>query len=543
MKKTWTLRMVAVLLLFLGTGHAALFAQNAQHKDAAHVSIPLSVARIFSSNMVLQSMKPVPVWGKVTPGAEVSVSFAGQEVKAVADKDGNWTATLAPLKPSSENRVLTVKGPSQTIAYQDVLVGDVWVCSGQSNMEMSFGWGISDGAKFMKDSEHFPQIRHIKFGHVTSEAPTQEIPSQGWVVCSEKTLPGVTAAGYFFALKLHQELGIPIGIIADNWSGCRIEPFISAEAFRKNPALANISKIIDGFDPATESGKKAYLSAVQSYRNWIAEAETAVESGRRPVPPPALPTLKSIGAATMQYNAMIAPIVRFPIKGALWYQGCSNGSEDESYYQKMHALVDGWRAAWKEDFPFYFVQLASYTNPTQDPAGGNGYAKIRDAQRRSLDIPKSGMAVTIDIGDARDIHPKNKFDVGLRLALWALAKDYGKTDLVYSGPLYRDLKIEGDKIRVGFDQTGSGLMAGEKTGMEPTKEIANGTIKGFAIAGSDKVWHWADAVIDGKDVVLSSPQVKAPVAVRYAFRANPMGACNLYNKEGLPASPFRTDNW
>ena len=243
------------------------------------------------------------------------------------------------------------------------------------------------------------------------------------------------------------------------------------------------------------------------------------------------------------YNAMIHPLVRFPIKGALWYQGESNGGEGDGYCDKMRALIGGWRKQWGGgDFPFYFVQLANFQGANENPAGGDGWARVRAAQNKALAIPDTGMAVIIDIGEANDIHPRNKYDVGARLARWALARDYGQKDVVVSGPLFREMKIEGDKARLCFDHAAPGLMVGKKDGRAPAVENKDGKLRRFAVAGTDKVWQWAEAVIDGETVVVSSPKVKEPVAVRYAFSMNPEGA-NLYNREGLPASPFRTDNW
>ena len=246
------------------------------------------------------------------------------------------------------------------------------------------------------------------------------------------------------------------------------------------------------------------------------------------------------------HNAMIHPFVNFPITGALWYQGESNGGEGESYYHKMHALIGGWRKLWGQgNFPFYFVQLASFQGVTEDPAGGDGWAKLREAQRHSLSIPNTGMAVitdTVPLAEAGDIHPRNKYDVGLRLARWALNRDYGQKELEVSGPLFKALTIEGNKARLAFDHIGSGLMVGKKEGRATAIENSEGKLKRFAMAGADKKWHWAQAVIEKDTVVVSSPEVTEPVAVRYAFQMNPDGA-NLYNRDGLPASPFRTDNW
>lgn len=498
-------------------------------------------AKIFSDNMVLQSGRPVAVWGKADPGEAVTVRFAGQTVAAKADAQGNWEAKLAPLAVEKKGGDLVLQGKN-TVTLRNVVVGDVWLCSGQSNMEMTFGWRVLDNENEKADSAKYPLIRHIKVQKIRTNAQQDDIRADRWKVCSPQNLNGVTATGYFFAKKIHQALGIPVGIIDDNWSGCRIEPFTAPEGFAQVSELKNLHNQVQDRNPATENGRKAYQKALEAYKKWIAEAEKDVAAGRMPQERPALPSLEQAGWACGQYNAMIAPIVRFPIKGALWYQGCSNGSERDSYFHKTKALVQGWRKAWGYDFPFYFVQLASFQQPTPNPAGGNGWSHLREAQRRSLTIPGTGMAVTIDIGDARDIHPKNKQDVGDRLARWALVKTYGVKNLPYSGPLYKSMKVEGNKIRIAFDHTDNGLMVGQKDGLKPTAKAANGKLAQFAVAGADKKWFWADAAIDGDTVVVSSPDVKSPVAVRYAFSQNPVG-CNLYNGAGLPASPFRTDNW
>ncbi|MDX1565306.1 MAG: sialate O-acetylesterase, partial [Phycisphaeraceae bacterium] len=245
---------------------------------------------------------------------------------------------------------------------------------------------------------------------------------------------------------------------------------------------------------------------------------------------------------TAIYNAMIHPLVPFAMRGGFWYQGESNGGEGFTYHYKKKALINGWRKLFNPDLAFYWVQLADFRKSNEKPEGGDGWAKIREAQRKSLEIPNTGMAVIHDIGNAKDIHPKNKQDVGRRLAQWALHQTYGRKDLVPAGPLYKSMKIEGNKIRLQFDHVGSGLMVGKKNGLAPTEEDKNGKLGRFAIAGKDKKWHWAEAVIDGDTVVVSSKEVPNPVAVRYGYTMNPRGA-NLYNKEGIPASPFRTDDW
>jgi len=449
----------------------------------------------FGTGMVLQQGEPVPVWGWADAGAKVSVAFASQEKSATAGQDGKWTVTLDALKASTTPGTMTVTAGDDEVKLEDVLVGEVWICSGQSNMEWTVGGCNSPDDVAAAD---YPLVRQIKVPHKPSAEPLDNFQGS-WVVCSPQTVPGFTAVGYFFARELHKELGVPIGLVNSSWGGTRVEPWTPPCGFAAVPELK-------------EMAEKTYDA-------------------------------KNHQQPTVLYNGMIAPLVPLAIRGAIWYQGESNGGEGVSYYHKKQALIGGWRQLFGQgDFPFYFVQLADFQQPNDNPQGGDGWARLREAQLNTLKIPNTGMAVIIDIGEAGNIHPKNKQDVGRRLALWALAKDYGKKDLVYSGPLYKGMKVEGDKIRVSFDHVGSGLMVGKKEGREPVQEVKDGELRRFAIAGADQQWHWAKAVIDGDTVVVSCPEVKEPVAVRYAFSMNPEG-CNLYNKEGLPASPFRTDEW
>ena len=498
---------------------------------------------IFHSNMVLQRDHVVPVWGTAEPGEKVTVTFAGQNVSASADAKGKWAVKLAPMKASKENRPLVIATPAGSNLFNDVLVGDVWLCSGQSNMEMSFSWGVYDGDFFRKEATNYPTIRCMKIAKRNSGWNLENPGIAAKWEYAMKRLPHCTAAGYFFARRLTCELDVPIGLIDASWSASRIEPFIASGAFEKEPEIAQLAKTAYQSDCLHPIGRENFKKNADKMREWLEQAEKTIAAGEAPSEmPPAIFSVHG-GAPSVQYRAMIAPIVRFPIKGVIWYQGCSNGGESDIYIAKTKALVEGWRKGWGYDFPFYWVQLASYTAPTTDPAGGNGYARIREAQRKALAVvPKSGMAVAIDVGNPKDIHPKAKKIVGERLALWALAKDYGK-DIVCSGPLFKQAVPEGDKIRVSFDSIGSGLMVGFKNPFDNKEAVAapKGTKpEGFAIAGEDKVWAWADASIDGDTVVLSSPKVAKPLYVRYAYRACPQEHCNLYNREGLPASPFNT---
>ncbi len=496
---------------------------------AAAASADVTLSGIFTDDMVLQHGRPLPVWGRAEPGESVTVAFLGNEAKAQADAAGDWEVRLPALPVVKEGAELKVTGKN-TVVLKNVLVGDVWLVSGQSNSEMSFGWGIINGDAEKARAKDFPNIRSIKFNHWTSAWPVRfRTAAQGpWRVDDNgDVLNGVTAMGYFFAREINERTGIPIGILDDNWSGCCIEPFICAEGIAKVPEFAHINAELD----KSRAEILKWSDAIQAAKATGSYGEVGN--------PPGNPFW------TGQHNAMIEPIVRFPITGALWYQGCSNGGEGRTYAMKLEALVAGWRAKWGSDFPFYIVQLSSFTEKTTDPAGGNGFARIRNAQRiASQTIPGTGLAVTVDIGNDRDIHPKNKYDVGYRLSLWARRDVYGEKNLVVSGPLYTGMNIEGSSIRLSFDHVGGGLMAGEKgpdtPGVMPTP-TPDGKLRGFALQGADGQWRWADAVIDGKTVVVSCADVAEPKNVRYAHRANPMGNCNLYNAEGLPASPFTTE--
>jgi len=456
---------------------------------------------VLGNGMVLQRDLPVPVWGWADAGEKVSVTFAGQTKTAKAGADGKWMVKLGPFKANSKAASLTVAGNNK-ISLDNVLVGEVWICSGQSNME----WALrsSMNAKEEVAAADHPQIRLFNVpGHTTSPLP-KEKGAGSWQVCNPKSATGFSAVGYFFGRRLQKDLGVPVGLVGSNWGGTRIEPWTTLAGFESVPELSKIA------------------NQVKNYK-----ADTRVGGGS----PSAI------------YNSMVHPLAPFAMRGGIWYQGESNGGEGVTYYHKKHALVNGWRKVFQnKDLAFYWVQLANFRKENEDPAGGDGWAKIREAQTQALDIPGTGMAVITDIGAANDIHPRNKQDVGWRLAQWALHQTYGKKNVVPAGPLFKSQKVEGDSIRLSFNYVGKGLMVGKKTGLEPTAEVKAGKLSHFAIAGEDKKWFWAEATIDGETVVVKSPDVPKPIAVRYGFTMNPAKA-NLYNKEGIPASPFRTDGW
>ena len=513
--------------------------------SAALTALPATadvrLPKIFTDNMMVQRDLPVRVWGWADAGEAVSVTLAGHSAKTKTADNGIWSLELPAVK-AGENLDLTIQG-NNSLTLKNVIVGDIWVCSGQSNMEMGLNGCL--GAEDDVKAADLPKIRRIKIRTEQSGVPAIDAPAATpWQVCTPQTAGGFTAVGFYFAREIQQKTGVPIGIVDDNWGGTPIEPWVASEG------LALVDELKPVFVARQEAIKNyqtvEFPKALTGMEAWVAQARKQLASGAPTTPPPAIPAHPGGSGYSGMFNAMIHPFVCVPIKGALWYQGESNGGEGETYYDKMRALIGGWRQQWHQgDFPFYYVQLANFQAASEDPAGGNGWAKLRDAQTKSLSIPNTGMAVIIDtvpLAQRDDIHPKNKYDVGHRLALWALGRDYGQKNLEISGPLFKALKIDGNKARLAFDHTGAGLMVGKKEGRTPTAEAKGDKLKRFAIAGADKKWFWADAVIDGNTVTVSSPDVKEPVAVRYAYQMNPDGA-NLYNRDGLPASPFRTDSW
>ncbi|MSR66590.1 MAG: sialate O-acetylesterase [Pedosphaera sp.] len=459
---------------------AALFFTFAAQAD---VKLPA----IFGDHMVLQRDQKVPVWGWADDGEKVTVEFAGQKVSATA-KGGKWSLALTALKASSKGAAFTVTGNNK-VEFTNVVVGEVWLCGGQSNME----WYVAsskDKAKEIAEGNH-PLIRHIKVPHVTSTKLQDDVKAGPWQAATSQTVGNFTAVGYFFALQIQKDLDVPIGLIGSNWGGTRIEPWTPPVGFQSVPAL-----------------KKDYADKLSQFPQTNAQG------------------VANNGSPLAMYNAMIHPLVPYAIRGALWYQGESNNGEGMLYYEKKKALINGWRSVWNQgDFPFLFVQLAPFSyggDPTR-------LAQIWEAQTATLQIKNTGMAVITDISTIKDIHPPNKQEVGRRLALWALAKTYGKDVKVYSGPLYKSAKADGKTIHVSFDHVGGGLASRDG------KPLSH-----FQIAGEDGIFVAADAKVDGATVAVSSVEVSAPKFVRFGWHQD--AEPNLSNKEGLPASPFRTDN-
>ncbi len=503
---------------------------------SASVQAEVKLGSPFSNGMVLQRDMPVPVWGTAASGEQVVVAFDGQTKTTKAGVDGKWLVKLDAMAASSKGRTLEARGDN-TISLSDVLVGEVWLCSGQSNMEMALGGAVN--AKQEIAGSSYPLIRLFDVSsHVSSATPNETCPGS-WRVCSPKSAPSFSAAGYFFGRRLHKELKVPVGLIGANWSGSRIEPWIPQCGFDTTPELKDIAVKIKQLRPAGAEGKAYSKRYIKQVKEWVQDAERAAEGGEVMPDIPHRLSSRDVEGATRYYCGMIHPLVPYAMRGVIWYQGESNSREGLAYYPKMKALIHGWRSVWGLDLHFYYVQLTTRGGPLVDPAGGRGWAAIREAQSKTLSVPNTGMATITDIGGS--LHPANKQDVGGRLAQWALHQTYGRKDLVPSGPLYESHKVEGDRIRIRFKHVGAGLMVGKKTGLAPTKQV-RGKLAVFAIAGPDKRWHWADAVIDGETVLVSSEKCPDPVAARYAYVSGTQDA-NLYNKDGLPASPFRTDDW
>ena len=619
---------------------------------------------VFSNNMVLQRGMPIPVWGWADKNEKITLHFNHQTKSVTADNNGKWRINLDKEAAGGPYQ-LVVKG-NETITFNNVLVGEVWVCSGQSNMEMPIaGWGkIKNYEQEIKEA-NYPKIHVLTVVKEISSKPKDDITPAEWKVCSPETAGEFTAVGYFFARELYNKLKVPVGLINTSWGGTMVETWISREAFENNDEFKSMisqMKVLDldsltkqrmefsnkkiksmqgGLPSAAEAatwknislddkywptmqlpglwesrqlgeldgivwfrktvdiaaadtGKEATLDlamiddndityvnevkagSTNSYNTkrkytipagvlkegknviavrvedtgggggiygessdmkltignnvislagpWTFKVESLLKSNSGTVGPNDFPTLL--------YNAMLHPLIPYAIKGAIWYQGETNAGRAYQYRKAFPLMITDWRTKWKQGaFPFYFVQLASFGAGNGNSKTGSAWAELREAQALTLSLPNTGMAVTTDIGEEKDIHPKNKQDVGKRLAAIALHKTYGLSN-IYNGPKYQSMKIEGNKVIVSFNKIGGELSVRDQTG----------EVKGFEIAGADKQFYDAKAIIKGNSVMLSSNEVAKPVAVRYAWADYP-GDANLFNKQGFPAEPFRTDKW
>ena len=503
------------------------------------------LASIFSDHMVLQQRQPVPVWGWAEPGEPITVTFAGQIKKVMTGPDRRWMIKLDPLRANAQAREFKVQGSMTTVILANVVVGEVWLCGGQSNMGMGLNGVFNAPAEVAAAT--LPALRFMQVSSVGSLLPSEKITANGWKVCTPQTAANFAATAYFFGRKLHQELKVPVGLIEFDRGDTGIEGWVPLESYQqsKHPALQEIYRKVSSWNPETPIGKKAHTDAFEQIKAWLPVAKSSVDQSQPPPPEPLLPVPYPHRANPSEiYNGTVHPLAPYAIRGAAWYQGESNPGEGEIYQLKMEALISGWRQRWAQPkLPFYYVQLANEGYPKDDPneEAEARYVPVREAQRRVSRVPHTGMVVAIDLGEDANGHPRNKKDVGERLANWALARTY-KLKVAFSGPLYRTHRINGNKVILNFYHAESGLMVGNKEGMEPVREIRDGPLKYFAVAGADGQWHWADARIVGKTVVVRSDKVPAPVKLRYAYMMNPKGNI-LYNRAGFPASPFRTDDW
>lgn len=517
--------------------------------------LKLSMPAIFSDKMVLQRGQPVPVWGTVDAGATVTVQFAGQEKSTVADQHGDWRVDLNPLKASKESCELTITASlgerSVAQSIEDVLVGEVWLAGGQSNMYRNFRMlvGKANDPRYEPVAEYLrkeaaaandPLFRQYRTGMTYGPFTVEKIGRGRWAAAVQGEVNEFSGTGYFFCRELRRELDVPVAMISCNLGGTRIEPWIAPAAYADNEILkqdyakemAAYKERVAAWDDAAEKAK--YKTELET---WKANGEQG-RGPRKPVQP-----ARDKQVYGSLYNGTVSPIIPYAIKGAIWYQGESNtGNFPEQYDLRLEALINGWRNAWgQEKLYFYWCQLANYKDANDEPMSDNeGWPLVQDRMRRGLRVPDTGMAVLNDIGEAGDIHPKNKVDAGKRLSRWALNQAYGR-DLVVSGPLFKEARLNGNEVLITFDHAGSGLMVGRKHLMDPTVEV-NEPLKRFQICGADGKWKWAEAKITGEDVVtVWLDSIRHPVEVRYAWSPNPEGA-NLYNREGLPASVFKTDH-
>ncbi len=481
--------------------------------NAAQAEVRLPA--IISDGMVLQKSDHAPIWGWAAPGEEIVVTLGTQSAKAVADKEGRWTVGLATKDLGAGPFDLLVRG-SNTLSVKDVLIGEVWLCAGQSNMEMKLS---TTRATEVLAKANNPRLRQFKVERNAAETPADDVVGH-WVQAVPATVGDFSAVGYYFGQALQEDLKVPVGLIHSSWGGSTAEAWMSAKALASSPEIKE---------------RAAALQAV------------ADQPSAKPVAPNKTPSAL--------FNGMLAPVIPYGLAGAIWYQGESNaGSGLAPLYPKLlAAMIADWRQRWQcGDFPLYLCQLASNQAKRNEPGLTSTWAEFREAQAEFGRQPNAGTAILIDVGEEKTVHPSNKKDPGERLARIALAKTYGR-DIVYSGPVYQSSTVEGDKIRLKFTNTDGGLVARPlpdtypplSTKPEETLPLVRyspgSDLQGFLICGENRKWVWADAKIDGNDVIVWSSKISQPVAVRYAWANNP--TCNLYNGAGLPAGPFRTDSF
>ncbi|HYK88889.1 MAG TPA: sialate O-acetylesterase [Acidobacteriota bacterium] len=495
--------------------------------SAGSASAEVRLSAIFGDHMVLQQNQRDRIWGWADPAEDVTVAIAQQTRSTRADSEGKWSVELEPM-PAGGPHTMTVKGKNE-IRLEDILVGEVWVCSGQSNME----WPVrsaNDGDLETRTAK-YPNIRLITVPKIGTQEPQSDFRSE-WRVCSPETVPNFSAVGYFFGRLLHRTLDVPVGLINNSWGGSACEAWVRRDLLASDERYAALlerwAQIEKNYD-----AEKVKADYQQRVAEWQEAAQKAQSEGRPAPPRPQAPGNQLAGNARPGniYNGMVKPIIGYGIRGMIWYQGETNAPRAYQYRHLFPLMIKSWRDEWSQgDFPFYWVQLADYRDEKAEPTDSD-WAELREAQTMTLSaLPNTGEAVIIDLGESQDIHPRNKQDVAKRLARWALARDYG-IPVAYGSPIYKSMEKKENKIVLTFDRVGAGL-----------KTFDVREVRGFAIAGNDHKFVWAKAGITGIDSVeVWSDQVPDPVAVRYAWADNPV--CNLQSREGLPVTPFRTDDW
>jgi sialate O-acetylesterase len=488
----------------MAVGLAALGGAGTARAD---VQLP----NIFSSGMVLQQGQENKIWGRDNPNQVVTISLGDKTMTATADAQGNWKAML-PALPVGGPHTLTVSGSSKR-TLDDVLVGEVWVCSGQSNMQWSVG--ASNDPDLERLAANFPKIRMINFPQIGSQEAVWSHDDRKWQVCTPDNVSGFSAVGYFFARQLHQTTGVPIGMINNAWGGSACEAWINRDVLKAN---GRFDKMLEGW-----TAREAQYEALAKKSDRTEAEEKSFKDMTN--------NMRGNHRPANIYNGVLKSHLGYGIRGAIWYQGESNAGRAYQYRDLFPLMIQNWRDEWGQgEFPFYWVQLADFRDEVTEPKESD-WAELREAQTMTMDrLPNTGEAVIIDIGEGKDIHPMNKVDVGRRLARWALAKQYG-IPIEYQSPRYASMETDGDGIVLSFNQVAGGWRPFDVN--EPI---------GFTIAGEDKKFYNAQAkILDGGKIRVSCPSVAKPVAVRYAWADNPV--CNMFSRAGLPLTPFRTDDW
>lgn len=479
---------------------------------ASRVDAGLKLPNVFSDHMVVQQKMPIKVWGWTNPGQDVSVEFAGQTTAVKANDDGRFDASLPAIAADGQSHTLTVKA-DETITLNDVVIGEVWICSGQSNMQWTVN--ASNDADLERLSAKNPNIRMINFPQVGTQKPVDSYPDRKWMLCTSETVGSFSAVGYFFARQLNSTIDVPVGMINNAWGGSACEAWINRDVLNADPQY---KPLMDRW-----AGTEAQFETLSAKTAPTEAEQKSLEGLKRQMSGNARPA--------NIYNGVLKSHLGYTIRGAIWYQGESNASRAYQYRELFPLMISNWRQEWGQgDFPFYWVQLADFKEEKSEPVESD-WAELREAQTMTMaKLPHTGQAVIVDIGEGKDIHPMNKVDVGRRLARWALANEYG-VSIPFRSPQYKSMEVKDSSIVLTFDYVDGGWRPFDVR--EPV---------GFAIAGEDKKFVWAKAKINENGTIeVSSPDVQKPVSVRYAWADNPV--CNMFSKAGLPLTPFRTDDW